>query len=149
MADVCSSDLIDRDDLVPQRLVVCEKRRGLVPAGVVDERPDRTEIGFDRLDRGVDRILIADIQRIDLDDRVRTGDGRRFLARLGLEVENRDFASLGRETQRQCPTDTLTAARDDRNLILQRSEERRVGKECVSTCRPRWSPYTTKKKNTD
>src|SRR3546814_12037832 len=23
-----------------------------------------------------------------------------------------------------------------------RSEERRVGKECVSTCRSRWSPYT-------
>ena len=26
------------------------------------------------------------------------------------------------------------------NYIL-RSEERRVGKECVSTCRSRWSPY--------
>src|SRR3546814_9828513 len=26
-----------------------------------------------------------------------------------------------------------------RNLL--RSEERRVGKECVSTCRSRWSPY--------
>src|SRR3546814_2181277 len=25
--------------------------------------------------------------------------------------------------------------------ILNRSEERRVGKECVSTCRSRWSPY--------
>src|SRR3546814_18218704 len=25
-------------------------------------------------------------------------------------------------------------------LELQRSEERRVGKECVSTCRSRWSP---------
>src|SRR3546814_20358181 len=25
--------------------------------------------------------------------------------------------------------------------ILDRSEERRVGKECVSTCRSRWSPY--------
>src|SRR3546814_18362022 len=24
---------------------------------------------------------------------------------------------------------------------LPRSEERRVGKECVSTCRSRWSPY--------
>src|SRR3546814_5770496 len=24
---------------------------------------------------------------------------------------------------------------------LRRSEERRVGKECVSTCRSRWSPY--------
>src|SRR3546814_12773223 len=28
----------------------------------------------------------------------------------------------------------------------QRSEERRGGKECVSTCRSRWSPYTCKKK---
>src|SRR3546814_18476802 len=25
--------------------------------------------------------------------------------------------------------------------ILRSSEERRVGKECVSTCRSRWSPY--------
>src|SRR3546814_15767718 len=28
-----------------------------------------------------------------------------------------------------------------------RSEERRVGKECVSTCRSRWSPYHYKKKS--
>src|SRR3546814_15369101 len=28
-----------------------------------------------------------------------------------------------------------------------RSEERRVGKECVSTCSSRWSPYHSKKKN--
>src|SRR3546814_13201017 len=28
-----------------------------------------------------------------------------------------------------------------------RSEERRVGKECVSTCRSRWSPYHSKKKH--
>src|SRR3546814_19487865 len=28
-----------------------------------------------------------------------------------------------------------------------RSEERRVGKECVSTCRSRWSPYHEKKNN--
>src|SRR3546814_20632154 len=26
-------------------------------------------------------------------------------------------------------------------VLLRRSEERRVGKECVSTCRSRWSPY--------
>ena len=40
---------------------------------------------------------------------------------------------------------SMTAARGimyDRNgQILVRSEERRVGKECVSTCRSRWSPY--------
>src|SRR3546814_17930333 len=28
-----------------------------------------------------------------------------------------------------------------RNRQNARSEERRVGKECVSTCRSRWSPY--------
>src|SRR3546814_18639594 len=27
------------------------------------------------------------------------------------------------------------------NVSMLRSEERRVGKECVSTCRTRWSPY--------
>src|SRR3546814_2323617 len=26
-------------------------------------------------------------------------------------------------------------------FLVARSEERRVGKECVSTCRSRWSPY--------
>src|SRR3546814_16760788 len=31
---------------------------------------------------------------------------------------------------------------------LTRSDERRVGKECVSTCRSRWSPYTYNKNNT-
>src|SRR3546814_9528682 len=32
---------------------------------------------------------------------------------------------------------------DDHLSVFQhpRSEERRVGKECVSTCRSRWSPY--------
>src|SRR3546814_8633521 len=29
----------------------------------------------------------------------------------------------------------------DRRTVGGRSEERRVGKECVSTCRSRWSPY--------
>src|SRR3546814_15232703 len=31
-------------------------------------------------------------------------------------------------------------------MDLGRSEERRVGQECVSTCRSRWSPYHDKKK---
>src|SRR3546814_12838228 len=35
----------------------------------------------------------------------------------------------------------------ERNAFhLKRSEERRVGKECVSTCRSRWSLYHYKKK---
>src|SRR3546814_6324355 len=48
-------------------------------------------------------------------------------------------------------TEVKAAARSasDAHLLLmvsllladERSEERRVGKECVSTCRSRWSPY--------
>src|SRR3546814_12489723 len=42
------------------------------------------------------------------------------------------------QKQRRCE-----ACADD--LREMRSEERRVGKECVSTCRSRWSPYHYKK----
>ena len=36
----------------------------------------------------------------------------------------------------------LVAGKERRKLEdFGRSEERRVGKECVSTCRSRWSPY--------
>src|SRR3546814_3822682 len=36
---------------------------------------------------------------------------------------------------------SLDAAGVARAAAESRSEERRVGKECVSTCRSRWSPY--------
>src|SRR3546814_18025408 len=36
-----------------------------------------------------------------------------------------------------------------RDAIDDRSEERRVGKECVSTCRSRWSPYHYKNNNNE
>src|SRR3546814_14017376 len=35
---------------------------------------------------------------------------------------------------------------DDAHGTFERSEERRVGKECASRCRSRWSPYHSKKK---
>src|SRR3546814_11074994 len=40
----------------------------------------------------------------------------------------------------------LALAPDHREAALSRSEERRGGKECVSTCRSLWSPYNYKKK---
>src|SRR3546814_5359119 len=51
-------------------------------------------------------------------------------------IDHRD--SLG-SVQTITPGDLnwMTAGRG----IVHRSEERRVGKECVSTCRYRWSPY--------
>src|SRR3546814_12431446 len=45
------------------------------------------------------------------------------------------------EGERAAARATLRYARPG----LERSEERRVGKECVSTCRARWTPYHEKK----
>ena len=39
------------------------------------------------------------------------------------------------------PATTPEAAPSDVAWPLQRSEERRVGKECLRLCRSRWSPY--------
>src|SRR6056297_3933586 len=59
-----------------------------------------------------------------------------------------------------CSSDLATATRSEaragssrRSSVIvpgvTRSEERRVGKECVSTCRSRWAPHHAKKKNTE
>src|SRR3546814_18868689 len=54
----------------------------------------------------------------------------RYCPGRGADVAGRDHADrLGRRPHHDDAT-----AND-------RSEERRVGKECVSTCRTRWSPY--------
>src|SRR3546814_3700509 len=63
----------------------------------------------------------------------KTGGGTRLRALrvVGAGLESASHRLL-RIHRRQA------AERVDR---LPRSEERRVGKECVSTCRSRWSPY--------
>src|SRR3546814_16400419 len=43
-------------------------------------------------------------------------------------------------------TPTMPPGGSEKLRFSKRSEERRVGKECVSTCRSRWSPYHEKKK---
>src|SRR3546814_11676221 len=42
--------------------------------------------------------------------------------------------------------DKVIYFRMEDRTAMQRSEARRVGKECVSTCRSRWWPYNKKKK---
>src|SRR3546814_16952308 len=73
------------------------------------------------------------------------------LTRLGL-------GTLRRPTPQLCdgPSDTFRTedqTETDKDLHylgdqIVRSEERRVGKECVSTCISRWSQYHKKKKRT-
>src|SRR3546814_12847143 len=74
------------------------------------------------------------------------------------EMANRSRTELGKEgLARQAgfrsPAQLIAAPTgshigDAARLVqVGRSEERRVGKECVSTCRSRWSPYHSKKKH--
>src|SRR3546814_11072336 len=57
---------------------------------------------------------------------------------------------LGRAESKRCGTRCRTSSVASRcaGRVASRSEERRVGKECVSTCRSRWSPYHSKKNQT-
>src|SRR3546814_14145600 len=58
-------------------------------------------------------------------------------------------APTAAEVARQCDVVLIAVVNAQQTIdVLNRSEERRVGKECVSTCRSRWSPYHYKKKDT-
>ena len=67
-----------------------------------------------------------------------------------LSVEDVLVAWLARKTGRpvrwtESRSENMVAMQHGRDAILEvtigRSEERRVGKECTSWCRSRWSPY--------
>src|SRR3546814_17252791 len=71
-----------------------------------------------------------------------------------------DLESLARQTSESLSQSVATfddmvsgrlaeRTRAEARKAYERSEERRVGKECVSTCRYRWSPDPTKKKKTN
>ena len=47
------------------------------------------------------------------------------------------------DADRKKAADILMSAEKERKQAVQlsRSEERRVGKECLTQCRSRWSPY--------
>src|SRR3546814_13720429 len=63
---------------------------------------------------------------------VRVGLGTAVLRLVPMHVQVRDHPAI----------DQLRL----HEILRERSEERRVGKECVSTCRSRWSPYHSKNK---
>src|SRR3546814_18509147 len=73
-----------------------------------------------------------------------TDGGDPYLSTLGERV--RRMRSIRGMTRKDLARAAGVSERHLANLALGvgnvRSEERRVGKECVSTCRARWSPYT-------
>src|SRR3546814_18121118 len=111
-SDVCSSDLAF--DPVAQQF----------GAAVVDPR-QLAAIDRDRLVARDGAQRIFQLGKLDEGRRARQADARPlFIVRMiHLEPQAADMG------------DELDEREEDR------SEERRVGKECVNTCRSRWSPY--------
>src|SRR3546814_6375083 len=112
---------------------------------------------LERLDYG--RSPVGDVTAVTAADR-RTSeygyDARRRLtgethrASDGAVVRSSSYTydAVGNRLTETDGTGVTTAySYDEENRLLAmgavsfRSEERRVGKECVSTCRSRWSPY--------
>src|SRR3546814_15912804 len=94
--------------------------------------------------------------------RVSTEPGDLGVPYLGLPPGLRGLGEISkvRKIHRETPTPKRDTGAADRGPVrryplkgnpsriflpirptIRRSEERRVGKECVSTCRSRWSPY--------
>src|SRR3546814_13961327 len=72
----------------------------------------------------------------------------KFSSELAEPVKPESGASEGHDAPGGVEPATPSSNLDTLQTILPkvwRAEERRVGKECVSTCRSRWSPYTSKK----
>src|SRR3546814_18357215 len=125
---LCSFDLI---------LLVCEEAHRYIPSSSVGSG------------QSVRKIL----ERI-------AKEGRKYGVSLGLITQRP--SDLAEGVLSQCGTIIAMRLNNDRDqqfvraampegargFLDSRTEERRVGKGCVSTCRPRWSPSHKKKKNT-
>src|SRR3546814_10822652 len=87
--------------------------------------------------------LVTGVQTCALPILVETGPGR-FAPRdvtLGRRGGERVEVLEGIAEGEQVVVSANFLIDAESNLQAARSEERRVGKECVSTCRSRWSPY--------
>src|SRR3546814_20754629 len=88
----------------------------------------------------------SDVCSSDLrNSRVTRGRGDENARCAAAAAQHRRVDGLDRRKRLAEPNDDARKAAIADNQVG-RSEERRVGKECVSTCRSRWSPYHYKNK---
>src|SRR3546814_15876544 len=121
-SDVCSSDLIR----APGQVRSVQDIGDIIVGTAQGERP----------------IRIRDVAQVELGRELRTGAA----TENGREVVLGTVFMLIGENSRAVSLAVGEKMEEINRTLPERSEERRVGKECVSTCRSRWSPYTLKKK---
>ena len=131
---------------------------GITPYDATHIGHANTYVAFDLLnrvwsDRGLEVNHVQNITDIDdplLERAAATGIHWAALAEQQTELYGEDMAALNVRPPRHyvgavesSATGSQLTAPSGRSVAtwMVRSEERRVGKECVSTCRSRWSPY--------
>src|SRR5216117_4321520 len=117
------------DETIPRRPAALE-RLVQVRHAVADMMDAGLTLGEELRHRAV---RIAGLEELDLHVAQRQADDGRTVGRLGaprLEAEHVAIEAEGGVDGRNGDAD-----------VGDRSEERRVGKECPSLCRSRWSPY--------
>src|SRR3546814_19091556 len=122
-SDVCSSDLEARDEArILAYMLFTDQSDGHDAAGRQRDRHPEEALEHENAFGGMPDRPVAEVR----DDRLR------FVEPL-----------MERELVVRRPAQ---AARQGKLMVITRSEERRVGKECVSTCRSWWAPYHKQKK---
>src|SRR3546814_11597255 len=128
-SDVCSSDLRNRLDAVGGH-----EARQDVRLAEVAQAPGQCGHDADQADRAAAEPV--EPARVELADHVDGG--------LETTVVHQDDARRQQQREEHQPSLQGVGPADGEEA---RSEERRVGKECVSTCSSRWSPSHYKIKN--
>ena len=108
-------------------------------AGIVNLRESRTSV-----ERGVVDAESLDGEALGVHQLVARAEREVPVTRVDLAlraVEDEKPVSLNRQVRRAAGVGNATFAEVGLNGGDLRSEERRVGKECPSKCRSRWSPY--------
>src|SRR3546814_4212424 len=159
-SDVCSSDLlaVERDDAAERRRRIGAVRAliSLADAGfvdgdtagvrVLDDHARRLGKGLHAFERGIGigDVVVAEFLALQLRCRAdRAGFGielaveRRALVRIPAVAQVLLLVELQTEHRRESLARVVVVPA--RQIAgYSRSEERRVGQECVSTCRSRW-----------
>src|SRR3546814_16714864 len=104
----------------------------------LDSRGRQVLRALPRINEDVNEEWASDKTRHAVDGLIRRRLDKPYIRKGGKLVEANWEDAFG---------ELASVARNAGNSVA-RSEERRVGKECVSTCRSRWWPYHKKKKKT-
>src|SRR3546814_12890385 len=132
-SDVCSSDL-------PPAASAAGPASPVTPGSPGTQPGTGARFAFSGLEHGFDR-------RSDSQAPLEWSGGasvwEHWIMRTGVIAKKMGMTRLFQDDGRHVPVTVLAL---EGVQVVSRSEERRVGKECVSTCRSRWSPCYSKKK---